>query len=159
MAVTAKGAEYTDVVALLELIKPRRTLRKVTISHYLHGPDRRHVVPKQTLIDALRRNADMLQQALVPSTFSEDTQIVFQFQGLHDSEGWWENQLKLILPNLFPRSPTHSPDRPPFLRVVNVTCKSRSESRVRWHTHFETITRTYSDWSPWADDKELSAPT
>ncbi|KAI0742630.1 hypothetical protein C8Q80DRAFT_1122844 [Daedaleopsis nitida] len=135
VAVTAKGAEYTDVVALLELVKPHRSLRTVTISHYLHGPDRRHVVPKQTLIDALRRNADMLQAALVPRTFSEDTQIVFQFQGLHGSEGWWEDQLELILPNIF--APTNSPGRR-FFRVANVT---------------------YSDWSPWADDKDLSAPT
>ena len=119
VAVTAGGAEYTDLVGLISLLKPH--IGTITVSHFLQGAARAHVVPKQTLIDAIGRNAVMLQEALDPDRFSEYTRVVFQFQGLDDSEAWWWEQLKPVLPKLCGHK--RPSDKPQFFSVVNVTCE------------------------------------
>ena len=119
VAVTADGAQYTDVLGLIYLLKPH--IQTITISHFLNGPARAHVVPKQTLIDAIRQNAAKLEEALDPGNFSEYTRVVFQFQGLDDSEGWWWEQLMPVIPKLCGHK--RPPDKPQFFSVENVTCE------------------------------------
>ena len=119
VSVTADGAEYTDLVGLISLLKPH--IGTITVSHFLQGAARAHVVPKRTLIDAIGRNAIILQQALDPGIFSQYTRVVFQFQGLDDSESWWWEQLTPVLPKLCGHK--RPPDKPQFFSVENVTCE------------------------------------
>ncbi|RPD60847.1 hypothetical protein L227DRAFT_85676 [Lentinus tigrinus ALCF2SS1-6] len=135
IAVTEDGAEYAEVLGLVTLLN--RNVRTITLSHYLHGAARNHKVPKQSMIDVIGRNADALQRSLDPGEFSAGTRVILQFQGFHDSEAWWTKELEPILPKLFKVQNDRQPGRR-YLSVENVT---------------------YSDWSPWQDDKDRSAPS
>lgn len=127
VAVTEKGAEYTDLVGFLSLLNP--CINTIIVSHYLHGPARNHVVPKQTMLDSVSRNAEMLQEALDPRKFSAKTRVVFEFQGFHDSEGWWTQRVRPILPKLC------ADDRGEYFTIQNVTCAPNSySSRDQPHT-------------------------
>ena len=124
IAVTADGAEYTEVLGLIALLVP--TIRTITLAHYLHGQARNHTVPRQTLVESLRQNADELQRTLDPERFSGQTHVVLQFQGLHGSEEWWIKKLEPILPELF-KAVHDFGGR--YLSVENVTCKHLRISR------------------------------
>lgn len=118
IAVTADGAEYAEVLGLIALLVP--TVRTITLSHYLHGAARNHIVPRRTLVRSLGHNADELQKTLDPGRFSKQTHVVLQFQGLHGSEAWWIKELEPILPELF--KVVHDPGGR-YLSVENLTCK------------------------------------
>ena len=96
----------------------------------------------------------MLQEALDPDRFSEYTRVVFQFQGLDDSEAWWWEQLKPVLPKLYGHK--RPPDKPQFFSVENVTCECTRLVAIIAISQLRCESLTDSDWSPWEDDKHLS---
>ena len=119
MHVTSDGASYSDVLGYVALLDPK-VIRDITLSHYLPATFRDHVVPKQTMLDALNGHSHELETALSPDRFNcQETTITLQFQGLQGSEAWWEEKVNSILPKLHVVRGGKQ-----YLSVKNVTCKS-----------------------------------